>query len=78
MDTFDDSIISFKVEDKQYSFGIVHNMQAELEIAVMSWLPRTRDYTDKSFSNYVNNKNSGHLAYTRDDWKLVNKKRIKN
>jgi hypothetical protein len=75
---FNSDNVNFTKNGTDYSFNIIHNMGHDIYDALMNWIPRTNEYSDVSFCKYVNDKNSGHLAYTKNDWELVNQERIKN
>jgi hypothetical protein len=52
------SEISFNVNGKKVSFEIIHNLPPALDVfsALESWIHRTKDFTAKSFCNYITSK----------------------
>lgn len=64
--------VKFKAERKPYEFIIYHNMPElpglSFKEAFYNWVYRTKDYTDKSFSDYVKSKNTGHIVLTQEEY----------
>ena len=67
--------ISFNVDSFNYSFNIYHNLPdfngLSIEDALNSWVYRTKEYSAKSFCDYVNSKNSGYVAITEKQFKRM-------
>ncbi len=60
--------IKFRVRNKQYEYNIEHNLNRhslDIEAALHNWLARTKDYSCKSFCQYVVSKDPENLICKR-------------
>ncbi len=68
------SFIKFNVDLEPKEFFIIHNLPEtfgqSITEALDNWLARTEDFTDSSFVNYINSKDTEHIAMTEDEYKM--------
>jgi hypothetical protein len=59
-------------------FSIVHNLPMKgninsIQAAFDNWLVRTDDHTAESFVEYINSKDAGYTAMTKEKYEQLNK-----
>ena len=69
--------IEFKVDGKQIKFSVIHNLPEiqglSIKDAIYSWTARTKKFTANSFINYINSKNTEHVAMTEKQYNIISK-----
>ena len=60
--------INFKVNTKEISFTIYTDLD-NIEIAVQSWVYRTKTFTAESLCNYIKSKEPHITCLTEKQWK---------
>ena len=72
MDKFIKSLVSFKLNKKPIAFTIVHDLPGvfgmSFDDALANWLARTSVFTAENLCEYIRSKNTGHMAYTLEQW----------
>ena len=69
---FNEGIIGFNIvrlNNKRVEFKVYHNLADAISSAITNWSVRTRKHTAESLCEYINNKHSGHLCFTEEQWK---------
>jgi len=63
--------VKFTLKGKDYIFEVVHNLEyfgLDIESALHNWLARTKDFTQKSFMDYVKSKDDLIMCVSKEQF----------
>lgn len=69
---FYEGVIGFNIvrlNNKRVEFKVYHNLGDKIHAAIANWSVRTRKHTAESLCKYINDKHSGDLCFTKEQWK---------
>lgn len=69
--TFQEAKIEFQIDGEPFIFEVYHNLKyfgLDIEAAFTNWVYRTKEYTQKSFCNYVMSKDINIECLSREDF----------